>query len=292
MTRLLGLWMLIGAAWCQVPHERPAWFSGTQPHFVNGFLHYRGPLAAQFNAALYNRQGELVFEALIETPEGDLADVLDLTAFPDGTSVAAVKLGAGTRAGLLLLDRDGAAVRFVETFPFVPRHLAVTPSGAIWTLGWEASPFQPDRPADTNFEVFRKFSREGDLLARHFRRSEFSAKSDPWEAASLHAASDKFGAYIPGVGEWLEFSHDGGLRGRWELPPLHGTPPRLVFSPAGKLYALSGGLYLFDRATEEWTLVPDFSIPASARYLGSDDKRLVFLDTTPYPPRLLWLPLP
>ncbi|MCP5117412.1 MAG: hypothetical protein GY953_41840, partial [bacterium] len=213
MIRLLYLWLFVGAALCQVPHERPAWFIGEQPYFLNGFLHYHGPPTAEFNAALYDRGGGLLFETLIETPDNELANILDWAAFPDGASVAAVRLGAGTRAGLLLLGGDGKAQRFVETYPFVPHHLTITSDGAIWTLGMEANPIQPDRPADTNFEVFRKFSREGEVLRKRFRRSEFPADKAPWDRATLLAAKESFGVFVASEGEWIEFSNDGGLRG-------------------------------------------------------------------------------
>ncbi|MCP5119440.1 MAG: hypothetical protein GY953_52230, partial [bacterium] len=80
MNRLLLFWLLLGIGWCQIPHQPPEWFHGPQARFERGFVVYRGSLSGRFNVGVYDRQGRLVFETLAMTPDGDLADVLDLTA--------------------------------------------------------------------------------------------------------------------------------------------------------------------------------------------------------------------
>ena len=154
------------------------------------------------------------------------------------------------------------------------------------------TPSSRNRPADSNFELFRKYNREGELLVKRFRKSEFPGRLAPWDGSSLYAAAEKFGAFIQSTGEWIEFSYDGGLRGRWKPPKLNGGPSQIVFPPSGGLHALSGWLYRFDPATEKWKRVPGFPPPHPKVFLGPDGRHLVFLDNAPYPPQLIWRPLP
>ena len=215
------------------------------------------------------------------------------------TGIVAVGYGytsdAGIRVGgIRILDPQGKSLRFIDTDGYIPQSLAFDNDENLWVHGWQRDAVTRDSESKAEYNLIRKYSRDGRLLGSFMPRHAMwpGKKSGPGMSGrgfwSMIAAKDRIAALIhehnsDNEPELLEWDLKGNLLTRTVLP-------RDLFG--GKAYTASGRFYarhrtgtttrelrVLDTKTGTWTTVPD-NLPAELTsrglLLGAHGDELVY----------------
>jgi hypothetical protein len=259
---------------------------------------------------LWGPDGSFLYNINIIAPDGTSAHVHDVAVDRDGTAIAATWYGGyGGNApvaggGIAVIDPAGKQLSFIATGRWIPANPGFGPDHSIWVSGTQFEPFPSDRPSRADYQLLRKYSREGKLLGEFLPRSSFPPGLDPAGAGSMQvgaiqAASDRIGVVMyPGklanFPEWVELGLDGTVIGRWKLGPDHTSDPvthnqtqsrtSLAFTTDGRLStqvdeypARSHQILIFDRSTSSWQPAdPALKVPPGSYLVGADGNDLAF----------------
>jgi hypothetical protein len=258
---------------------------------------------------LWGPDGSFLYNINIVAPDGTPAHVRDVAVDRDGTAVAAMWYGGyggnGHIAGgeIALIDPTGKQLSFIATDRWLPAHPGFGPDHSIWVSGTQFEPVRDGDPVDhvsrADYQLLRKYSREGKLLGEFLPRSSFPSGLPPAENGAILAASDRIGvAMYPGklanFPEWVELGLDGTLIGRWSLGPDSTSDPVthnetqsrtfLAFTTDGRLStqvdeypARSHQILIFDRSTSSWQPAdPALKVPPGSYLVGADGNDLAF----------------
>jgi hypothetical protein len=287
------------------------------PKFDNGYfiqLHdYKGSVPPD-GYELWAPDGSFLYHINIMAPDGTPARVSDVTMDRDGTAAAAMWYGgyggnghvAG--GGVAVIDPTGKQLPFIATGRWLPDHPGFGSDHAIWVSGTQFEPLRDGDPVDhvwrADYQLLRKYSREGKLLGEFLPRSSFPAGLPPASNGAILAANDRIGVILyPGklanFPEWVEVGLDGTLIGRWSLGPDSTSDPvthnatrsrtYLTFTADGRLFtesddhvAKSHQIVVFDRSTSSWQSAdPAVNVPPGSYLVGADGNNLAFLRRIP-----------
>jgi hypothetical protein len=224
--------------------------------------------------------------------------------------------------GIVVLDRDGKQIRFVDTARFLPDAACFGPDHSVWVMGTQFAPLRDGDPIDHvergDFDLVRKYSSVGKLMGSFLPRSSFPAGLPPAAAGWMRASGDRIGLMTyPGQTsinpEWIELDLDGKLMGRWNLGPRSKADPdthRMVYSLEGFAFTSDGRLFAetvtcaaqyqcsyqlvsFDRNTSAWRTEGGSPVDRFHYLMGADGNDLIFQDRSPVAAggiHLQWVP--
>jgi hypothetical protein len=264
------------------------------PLLDKGYLFFLRPSSPELS--LYDPNGQLVFNAVAQGPQGQRVHLNSAAIDTNGTVVATASYdGAphGYGGALIFLDRSGKQTRAFTTDRYTPVHVCFGSDHSVWTLGWQRDAADNQREDREDYSLVRKYSAGGKELGAWMRRSSFppgiapgSAALGPW---GIRAVQDRIGlrvhpGNVAGNPEWIELDLNGNLIGRWPLG--RDTGGGTAFTRDARLYtlfarptgkALRWRLAVFDRATSSWRETEDVSEAAEQGFLlGADGDNLVF----------------
>jgi hypothetical protein len=260
---------------------------------------------------LWGPDGSFLYQINIIAPDGTPSRLHKVAVDRDGTAIAAMWYGGYggnghlVGGGIAVIDPSGKQLSFIATDRWVPNQPGFGPDHSIWVAGTQYGPLRAGDPVDhtsrADYQLLRKYSREGKLLGEFLPRSSFPPGLEPAESGdfgTILAASDRIGvAMYPGevsnFPEWVEVGLDGTLIGRWKLGPDSTSDPvthnvtqsrsYLAFTADGRLFtessdhvAKSNQIVSFDRSTSSWQPAdPALKVPPG--YLvGADGNDLAF----------------
>ena len=245
---------------------------------------------------MWSPDGRRAYQTEAAFPDGAPGNASAAMADADGTVALAISDGGwggrgfAGRGGILLLDRAGKQLRFIDTGRFISGALCFAEDHSIWIggdlLGARNNETAPD------FGLIRHYSREGSLLGEFLPRSSFTlgyALGISW----LRAARDRIGAMTyPGkrtdTPTWVELDLSGREIGRWPLRHEDVTRFMHAFTADGRLFAsrwdknARDAVLEFDRPTSSWK---EAGSVTNALLMGADANELVFWDRGTNDPR-------
>jgi hypothetical protein len=172
--------------------------------------------------------GRLRVRADVRIPGAERAYVrlVHATLHPNGRIAAIAHLvddGNRRVSVLVLLRKDGAIEKAVQTDQFAPRQIAFGDDGSLWAAGWVHDLAMADVP-DT--EILRRYSAEGVLLSRHLKTGALPPMERYLGAEKLILGGPSITLMDPGRGLVAEFALNGALKetrtGIYFPPALHG----------------------------------------------------------------------
>jgi hypothetical protein len=269
------------------------------PQFRHGFLVLlHSPTSNGLSA--FGPDGSLAFDQVIELPGGGLpSTVTDVDFDQDGNAaVAAGALGTAPCMvnGVLLLDRAGRQIRFIDTGCFVPGHVAIAPDHSIWTFGYQVDPgnLTEDRQ---DYMTVRQFTFDGKQVSAFLPRSSFPKGLAPGAAFfgrnGIVVTADRVGVLAhPGEGsvsEWVELDLNGNVRDRLRTPQ-HSPIGVFAFTADGHVFlgGHNNDLLTIDPALHEWKSLPH----QSTVLMGADANTLVYRKSGLGPIELQWFNQP
>ncbi len=190
----------------------------------------------QYAAAIRSAAGDSVVSTSLWTRDGKLA------------------------AALMFYDPNGKLEKIVRTNPFLALELVVAPDGSIWGFG-------VDVHGEQDIDTVQRFDSSGKLVGTYVRQSSFGIKGNPAEHGGgalgrtfAVASRTSVGIYSAPTRQWLEFSLDGRILGRWSVPPPSGVFPAVNFlalSAEGEVFGWFGTwpnahMLKLDRRTSAW----------------------------------------
>jgi hypothetical protein len=113
---------------------------------------------------MFDRSGQVKFDAMIQIPDASNVRILDFTTAPDGSVWASGLANAtgGQRSFFLAhITNDGQPVQIIRTNPYQPSYLTVAPDGTVWTMGYALAGNRVDKTQDS----LRHFDASGKLIA-------------------------------------------------------------------------------------------------------------------------------
>jgi len=231
---------------------------------------------------VYAPGGSPLYSASAQVPNTDWADIENAAVDTDGTLAGAIehrRLKHESSGGIVLFDRTGTQIRFIDTGQYLPTQVCFAPDHSIWTIGWQGHVGKNE-----DYFILRDYSQEGNELGAFLPRSSFDAEPDPvgpvtggWQ---LRTSNARVGAifYVSSilgkwqkprsVGQWVETDLKGKETGRWDF-----AARLLAFTQSGALYGQEHDVAVFDRATSSWR--PVAGMP-DGNLLGADGDSLVF----------------
>jgi hypothetical protein len=237
-----------------------------------------------YGFSAYAPDGKLAYDKTIDLPDASQPVVRDVDFDLDGNAaVGATALGgpSGFLQGILLLDRTGRQIGFIDTGRYVPAHIAIASDRSIWTLGWQQDAVRPPYPDRQDHMVVRHFSADGKEVNACLPRSAFPAGLEPGTSgpgAHIEVTRDRLGllAYSGKTGgnaEWVELDPDGNLLDRSRVDSVVRNVAVAAFTADDHVY-LEGynGVYTLDPASHTWKAIQK----QGARLMGADGKRLVY----------------
>jgi hypothetical protein len=232
-------------------------------HFRGGRLFQLGPMVRA-----YAPDGTRDFDAPILTPNGKLAPVHDIAVDTDCSFAVAA------RGGIALLNQRGIQTGFIETGEFLPLNLTITEDHSIWVFGLNGK---------QDYDVLRKYSRDGTLQGSYLRRSTFPADRKPrWAFEGAEVMSSGNEVVLRAYGDLVHIDGDGRALWRKHLDDIPVQDFRdFAFTSDRRIYgcATTGGfqssLIVFDlqSGTGKETKSPT---PCLFSFFGSDEATLVF----------------
>jgi hypothetical protein len=232
--------------------------------------HFRGGRLFQLGTMVraYAPDGTRDFDAPILTPGGKVAPVRDIAVDTDRSFAVAA------REGIALLNERGIQAGFIDTGGFVPLNVAITEDHSIWVFGFERK---------QDYDVLRKYSRDGSLQGSYLRRSTFAADRKPrfaFEPTELMSSGNEVA--LRADGDLIHLDSDGRVLGRTRLDniPVRGFRD-FAFTSDHRLYGCAdkGGfqssLLLFDLQSGT-TKETESPTPCLFSFFGSDEAALVF----------------
>ena len=236
--------------------------------FRGGRLFELGPMVRAYGA-----DGNRDFDEPILTPDGQLAPATDIAVDPDRS------FAVSTTKGIALLNARGIQTGFFATEEFRPRNIAVTEDHSIWVYGTAST----REKLDTDYDVLRRYSRDGAPVGSYIRRSTFPADRKariPFELTELMASGNE--VVLRAQGDLIRLDSDGRVSARMRLDDLPMQDfRRFVFTSDRRIYGCGdkGGfqasLVLFDLQAGTWKEMASPE-PCGFGLLGSDEATLVF----------------
>lgn len=260
--------------------------------------------------ALWDPLGNPVYQIDIIAPDGTPGRLRqDAAIDTDGTAILPIWYGGyGGKghikgAGVVVVNSSGKQIQFIDTGRFVPAHVCFAQDHSIWVAGTQYAPLRAGDDIDHlqrgDFQMVRKYSRDGKLIGEFLSRSLFPAGLVPVETGWMAAATDRIGVLThPGMvsnqPEWVELDLEGKLIGRWKVGPQFVVDPitnkqvyslgRLAFTSDARLFAQPYDaeckkykVLIFDRATSSWQPSDAAgSQSANSNLVGADGNNLAF----------------
>jgi len=234
---------------------------------------------------VYAPDGSPLYRAAAQVPNTDWADIQNAAVDTDGTLVGAIRYSRAKRTsggGIVLFDRTGAQIRFVDTGLYLPTQVCFAPDHSIWTVGWQG----PEAIGkNEDYFILQNYSQDGQQLGAFLPRSSFDAEPDPvgpmTGAWQLRTSNGRVGAifYASSIlrtwqkprsaEQWVETDLKGKETGRWDFAGRS----LLAFTQSGAIYGQEHDVAVFDRATTNWR--PVAGMP-DGHLLGADGESLVF----------------
>jgi hypothetical protein len=272
--------------------------------------------------AVFDPSGTLAYQVDIVAPDGSPArlDRNVAAADTDGTVILAMWYGGYggngrvKGGGVVVLDRTGKQVRFLDTARFLPNALCFGPDHSIWVGGKQAAE-DGDWDQKADYKLVRKYSADGTLLGSFLPRSLFPRGLSPTESGIMRASHDRIGIVThpgntPTNPEWVELDFNGNLTGRWKLgPSMTGDSEtrrmtysigQFSFTADGRLFAATEScpvefqcteqVVVFDKKTSAWQPAGSGLVDRSRVLFGADGNELVVWDRKTSPGvHLLWI---
>jgi len=249
---------------------------------------------------MFDRSGQVKFDAVIQISGANRVRVDDFAAAPDGSvwTCGHAESPAGQRSFFLAhLTDDAQRVQIIRTNPYRPWYLAVAPDGTVWTMGYALG---TDGRVDLTLDSLRHFDTSGKLIASAIPAQSVGILSV--ELGYLEFYRGRLGWYSPSSGSRADRSVPDGAY--VEISPtnmtvLHSYPavPRkwndyaigFALTPGGRVFVKmqhpSGGahpsdLYELDRSGSRWVLSDGLRNQQGyiLRLQGNDGESLVFGD--------------
>ena len=197
---------------------------------------------------------------------GRYLSVSDVAIDRDGGGVAATGAWTGSEDRefrLYVFDPQGHLLRSFSTNPYACHLVTLDSTGAIVCFG--AMGNRDDNPAASS-GVFRRYSREGNLLWESVARSSFPGVSPPSSHANqafsfLTATAEGVAAYNAPTGEWIELGQDGAVLSRQPLETTEGTRTHTFARlEDGRVYFQDSSmrLYRWSRSSAPAVAIPDW----------------------------------
>jgi hypothetical protein len=262
------------------------------------------PATAMFYGfTVYGPDGQFSYQKILELPGGREPIVRDVDFDQDGSAaVGATALGgpSGFQSGILLVDRDGRDIRFIDTGRYSPDHVAIAPDRSIWTLGWQGDASNARIADRQDYLIVRHFSADGKELKGYLPRSSFPGGLEPgtWgPGVGVAVTKDRVGILVysgkSGLNaEWVELDWDGNVLDRSRTDNVHGVA-LAVFTADNHVYlaGLNGEVYKLDSASHTWKAIPKLG---AGFLMGADGDNLVFgeIQAKAVPIQLQWFPQP
>jgi hypothetical protein len=253
--------------------------------FRHGYL-VALPNGPAYSFAAFAPDGRLAFDKPIELPGGgSQSSVGDVDFDTDGTAVVAASAIGGTPCmlhGVLILDRTGRQIRFIDTGCYIPTHIAFAPDHSIWTLGWQrdVSGTEEDRQ---DYMIIRQFTIDGKQLSAALPRSSFPKGLGPGSAGDelrIEVTRDRVGVLVYSGNtslnrEWIELDLNGRIIERLRIDSVVRSPASVAFTADDHVYlqgADKGTLFTIATVLQALKPVPN----QGASLMGADDNNLVY----------------
>ncbi len=197
------------------------------PQLRNGWLVARDVQQQQIR--VWTSDGKQRDAMRVSSPELNNIYIRDVAVSRSGALVVALSaMDRQGRAASFLgwFDEGGKLVRYVRTAPFSARSVVFAEDGSLWAGGWMLDEARNEVP---DYDVLRHYSNDGQLLKTAAPRRLFAVKRTPLYDGMLVAGDNGHIWIVSQTARTaLEFSQDGTLAGRWELP----TPAEAVMTGA------------------------------------------------------------
>jgi hypothetical protein len=281
------------------------------PLFRRGFLVMFPPGAARsdhpaissikYGFSVYAPDGSFAFNKNIEVPEGSQPVVRDVDFDTDGNVVVAASAQGGPSGflmGILLLDRTGRQMGFINTGRYFPARVAIASDHSIWTLGWQMAADHPPNPDRQDYMIIRHYSADGKKAKEYLPRSSFPAGLEPGsDGTGVHigVTHDRVGilAYSGETGvnaEWIELDLDGNLLSRSRVDSVIRGVAVTAFTEDDHVYleGYNGEVYTIDTASHVWRPIPKHE----GTFMGVEGTSLVYRQRISGPIQLRWFNQP
>jgi hypothetical protein len=258
-----------------------------------------GP-ADRFSA--FAPDGMLAFEKVIELPGGgSQSSVGDVDFDTNGNAAVAASAIGSTPCllhGVLLLDRTGRQIRFIDTGCYVTAHIAFALDHSIWTLGWqrEVGGTEEDRQ---DYMMVRQFTIDGKQVSASLPRSSFPKGLEPGSAGDelrIEVTPDRVGVLVCSENsslnrEWIDLDLNGRIIERLRIDRVVRSPATVAFTADDHVYlqgADLGTLFTIDTVLHALKPVPNQGVSL----MGADGNKLVYQQACCGLIRLQWFNQP
>jgi len=179
------------------------------PSFDKGYLfeekdYVNAPLDG---FTVFNPEGMLAYQVNITAPDGTPGHLIprgDAWAIDtDGAVLVPISYGGYgghghvKGGGIVVLDRNGKQIRFVDTARFLPDATCFGPDHSIWVIGTQFTPMRESDPVDhverRDYDLVRKYSPDGKLIGSFLPRSLFPPGLTPGAVGWMRASRDRIG---------------------------------------------------------------------------------------------------
>ena len=172
----------------------------------------------------FDKQGQQVGNITVRVPQASEIRIYRAIRAPDGSyaAVGIAYVSSGAAAFIWRISADGLQQNAIATAPYIADDIAISSDGMLWTAGVQkqTTRLSYEDYADEH-DIIRRFTPDGRPAGSWLRWQKAKGRAHPASRGSfLFAATNRVGWYPAGGDEYIEFSLDGQITGRYPTAPM------------------------------------------------------------------------
>jgi len=173
----------------------------------------------------FNKQGQQIANIAIRTPaEASGYQIYRVVRGPDGTYAAGgnAYLPSGAAAYVWRISADGSQQQAIPTAPYIASEVVVAADGSIWTAGVQKQSLKMSyEDYAESHNMVRRYGSDGRMTGSWLDwKSVGPGRLHPAPESFMLASRNHVGWYPPSGSQYIEFSHDGRIAGRYPTAPM------------------------------------------------------------------------
>jgi hypothetical protein len=173
----------------------------------------------------FDKQGQQIGNIVIRTPaDASGYQIYRVVRGPDGTYAAGgiAYLPSGAAAYVWRISADGSQQQAIPTAPYIASEVVLAGDGSIWTAGAQKQTVKMSyEDYAESHNVVRRYAPDGRLTGSWLDwKSVARDRVHPAPGSFMLASRDRVGWYPPSGSQYIEFSLDGQIAGRYPTAPM------------------------------------------------------------------------